>query len=112
MKPELETDGNNSETVSERSRDKVCRWVENLSKDFDASTSKPELGNDNLEIDSEYSRYNKYYKVEYEALLDSCFRFQKWLSIETAVEYRVWKVEDLPPSWVEIISWIQSGSPT
>ena len=112
MKPELETDGNNSETVSERSGDKVCRWVENLSKDFDASTSKPELGNDNLEIDSEYSRYNKCYKVEYEALLDSCFRFQKWLSIETAVEYRVWKVEDLPPSWVEIISWIQSGSPT
>jgi len=104
MEPEPETEDNNSKTESERSGNKVCWWVGNLSQDSKASTSKPGSDSDKLETDSEYSRYKEYCRVKYKALFNSCFCSQKWLLIEMAVEYRVWKVEGLPLSQVKIIS--------
>jgi len=111
MEPELETDDNNPEPESEMPGDGVCRQVRKSSEDSEASISESESNSDKWETDWEYSGYEVYYRVEYGALLDSCFRSQKWLSMETAVEYKVQKVEGLPPSQVEIISWMQSGSP-
>jgi len=104
MEPEPETEDNNSKTESERSGNKVCWWVGNLSQDSKASTSKPGSDSDKLETDSEYSGYKEHCRVEYKALFNSCFCSQKWLLIEMAVEYRVWKVEGLPLSQVKIIS--------
>ena len=112
MEPESGTNNDNLETESKRSRDGVCWWLENFSEDSEALLLKPELDNNNLETDLEYSGYKEHCRVEYGALLDLRFCSQNWLSTETVVEYRVWKVEGLPPSWVEITSWIRSGSPT
>jgi len=64
MEPELGIDDDNSETVSERSRNRICCQVGNLSEDSKASTLKLELDNNNLETDSKHSRYKEHCPVE------------------------------------------------
>jgi len=108
MELELETDDDNPESELGMSGDRVCRRVENLSEDSKASILESESDSNKLDPDFEYSGYEERCGVECKALLDSCFHFQKWLLMEMTVEYSVWKVEGLQ---VEIIFWMQSGSP-